>query len=661
MRILLIKLILIVACNCFVQSIYALEFFNKPAMLDAVISPDGKHVAITVNKGDAQFLNLISLQNKEENTLINVQEFATGEANLKAVQWLDNQHLAVEFIKITKGVANLTDTRQAEKMLVVQIPNVTSAKPIIKSVRTKGELVSALPDQPNVFLYSKKGIYSKLYKIDVRKLLPHKQRMNKLTLKDGGQFKAANEVVSIKGFVINWFIAQDGKPRAAVFTEDNNVIKLNEFNEDNTLQQISLMTWDFEELKEVQKNKNEDTTQKLILPVSLSEQPGVYYSFDFTEDEKRTVYRTNYNTGEYDPIIESNAYKIISLLKDNNNKLIGVKVLKDGKLQNTYLEMLTNDKTKKVPSQELEIALNASLDNQNIVLYKESHSQPGRYFVKQKGNTKLQYLGSLYPALDGQLTSSLIEDNITVSDLDIPYLLSLPRKTSQSLPLVVMPHGGPFNVFDNRYFDITTQYLVANGFAVLRVNFRGSGGYSKELLEAGKKQFGDLILNDIHEVTKVIIKRTDIDENKVCIAGMSYGGYAASMLVIQDPELFRCAVSIAGVSDVNLFLNSATISEAQIKWSKEYIGNKRTDYDKLLAISPIAHIQKLARPILIMHGAKDSVVDVEHAWRMKLLLEKYNKPYDWHIFPEGEHSLSDPEEAKEMFSKMLDFIQTHTN
>ena len=120
-------------------------------------------------------------------------------------------------------------------------------------------------------------------------------------------------------------------------------------------------------------------------------------------------------------------------------------------------------------------------------------------------------------------------------------------------------------------------------------------------------------------------------------------------------------MSIAGVSDVNLFLNSSRITKAQIRWSKEHIGDRIKDYDALLAISPVAHVQQLSRPILIMHGAKDTIVEVEHAYRMKLLLEKYNKPFEWYIDDEGEHNFKEPSDAFTMYDKLLTFINKHLN
>ncbi|MBT8449956.1 MAG: alpha/beta fold hydrolase, partial [Gammaproteobacteria bacterium] len=520
-------------------------------------------------------------------------------------------------------------------------------------------MVSALPKEPYVFLYSKKGVYSKIYKIDARKLLPYKQRLSKLTIKDGGQFKAKNEVVSVAGYVIEWFLAMDGSPKAALHSIDNNLIKLNEFTDDNSLNETELASWDWSELKKIKENTSEKDT-KLILPVSMSEQAGVFYSFDFNEDQKRTVYRSNYNTGEHDVVIKSNAYKIINLIQASDNRLIGVRVLKAGMPQTMFLEMMQGQKSPIKPIQELDIVIDSSLDKNTQVVYRESHNMPGRYFVKSPTG-KESYIGSVYPNLDNKLQAQLIEDEVVVEDMKIPYLLSMPTTASKPWPLIVMPHGGPIGIFDNRYFNLTTQYLVSRGYAVLRVNFRGSGGYSEELLEAGKKQFGNLILTDIHAATKAVVARADINADKVCIAGLSYGGYAAAMLAIKQPDYYRCAVSIAGVSDVNLFLNSATISEAQIRWSKEYIGDSSKEYDALLAISPINYIQDLSRPILIMHGAKDTVVDIEHAYRMKLLLDKYNKTYEWYVEPEGEHHFNKPSDAQAMFDKMLTFIDAYIN
>jgi dipeptidyl aminopeptidase/acylaminoacyl peptidase len=252
-----------------------------------------------------------------------------------------------------------------------------------------------------------------------------------------------------------------------------------------------------------------------------------------------------------------------------------------------------------------------------------------------------------------------VQGNVQVEGLDIPYLLSLPTGKaikSKTHPLLVMPHGGPIGVFDSAFFDPSIQFLNANGYAVLQVNFRGSSGHSQALKEAGKKQWGKLILNDIHQVTKEVVQRDDISSRKVCLFGMSYGGYASTMLLIQYPDVYRCAVNVSGVSDINLYLNSPYLTGRQIAWTREYIGDPLHSYDELKTQSPVYNVGKLIRPLLIMHGEKDKIVQVEQAHRLRKALDVYERPYEWKLFPDMGHSFNEKKQAIELFSKALEFI-----
>nr|WP_256489392.1 alpha/beta fold hydrolase [Pleionea sp. CnH1-48] len=235
----------------------------------------------------------------------------------------------------------------------------------------------------------------------------------------------------------------------------------------------------------------------------------------------------------------------------------------------------------------------------------------------------------------------------------------MPHGKSQPMPLIVMPHGGPISVFDHRYFHSETQFFAANGYAVLRVNYRGSSGYSFLHKEAGKMQWGNMILEDIYRATQAVANRKDIAADKVCLVGMSYGGYAATMLTIKYPELYKCAVNIAGVSDVALYLNAHNMTKKQDVWAKEYIGDPVADYESLKSISPVYKIQGLKNPIFIIHGAKDSVVDIEHASRLKLMLDKHNKSYQYHIIEDGGHHLGDAKASIDLFVRVLTFLKTY--
>jgi len=634
-----------------------LDFFAIPKMTSAIISPDGIHIATMVNDKDSQQLQLRKRGSKASEILLNLSEFTPDNAHISGITWLDNQNISAQFVELKKGVEDLLDTKAIRFLLVIQIPSKKNAQPIIKSVRTNGWLVDPLVDEADAFLYAKSGIYSKVYRIQPSLLSPHKIRLGKLHKKDGGQFKKKNEVVSVEGFAIRWFFDTQGEVKAVLNYIREGGLTLNSINEQGEATKIHNWTDD-----ESDDNRQKTQQERRILPVAIAQEPDTFYCLDFAEDEERSVYKVNYKTGSEELIYESDSHQIVSLIMaDRSSQLVGVKVLKNGRVQNMFIDansVEANANKKSHNGELLTARISESSDKQFSVEYLESHRQPGQFYLVNQSNQKRQLLGSLFPHLDNQLKTRQIESSVMVEGLSIPYILNLPKTNNKpASPLIVMPHGGPIGVFDSRYFDAASQYLNASGFAVLRVNYRGSSGYSFELKEAGKREWGNLILKDIVAATNAVATRSEIDSDQICIMGMSYGGYAAAMLTIQHPEIFKCGVDVAGVSDVNLYLNSPYRTERQDIWLKEYVGDTVGEYDLNKKISPIYLVKDLKRPLLIMHGAKDDVVDVEHAFRLKLMLEKYHKPFEWKIFEEAGHSMETPEFSHALFNTAVDFIQ----
>jgi dipeptidyl aminopeptidase/acylaminoacyl peptidase len=652
---LMIKFLLLMLFSVTTQAkLSPADFFSNPAMTSAHLSPDGKKVASLSFIGENQKLELLDIHSGQKSTLLDVTKFSPQDASLRGISWIDNQYIAAQFFQNKKGVGDLLDTKASYHLLVIKLPTTPSMEAEVFSIRTKGWLVDPLISEEGYFLYAKAGIYSKIYRINAAKLNKHKQKLNKLVKKDGGQFKKKNEVISVDGYVARWFINHDGSPKAALHYLKADKIGLTVF--DDKFEKKRLKEWDFSS----DESENQ-TSSKRIVPVALANEENTFYCLDIAEENERSVYKVNYSTGEQELVFEAESYKIIDLILTRNNLLVGAKVIHNGGVRHIYVDEKSHQGgDSKIKSGLLKQTIDISADNNTALYYTEKHNQPGQYLLKNNKTGKEKNIGSAFPTLVNQLNSKLIEKNLIVNGLEIPYLLTLPKTTSKSqLPLIVMPHGGPIGVFDNRYFDPTTQFLAANGYAVLRVNFRGSSGHTSELLQAGKKQWGDLMLEDIYQVTKSVITRSDINANKVCVMGMSYGGYAASMLTILHPQLYRCAVNIAGVSDLNLYLNAPDRTEKQKAWLKEQVGDSLADYEALKSISPVYLAEKLQHPILIMHGAKDNVVDVEHAYRLKLMLDKYNKSYAWHIFPEGTHNFGDTQTSTILFNKLIQFIEVN--
>ncbi|MCB1576409.1 MAG: S9 family peptidase, partial [Xanthomonadales bacterium] len=189
----------------------------------------------------------------------------------------------------------------------------------------------------------------------------------------------------------------------------------------------------------------------------------------------------------------------------------------------------------------------------------------------------LPWLGS-YRFAPTSLITALGKDG-----LPIEAFLTLPAADGLR-PLVVMPHGGPVGVSDHLHFDRDVQFLASLGFAVLRVNFRGSGGYGKAFREAGYGQFGTLIEDDIDAALAEALERYPIDPARMCTLGFSYGGYSALIAVARAPERYRCAISVSGISDRLLFFtasDSARTADGR-KVLEKIVGDPATQQAKMV-------------------------------------------------------------------------------
>ncbi|MEM7613074.1 MAG: prolyl oligopeptidase family serine peptidase [Pseudomonadota bacterium] len=626
-------------------------FFVNPDMTLATLAPSGEQIASISYRDGYQKLSVTHIASGESVTLLDLSQMSEGDAVVSAVEWIDDTQLAVQYQEILDGVDRLVDTKLISYMLVVQLPTAVQVEPRLLRLRTKGQLVSALPAEDNAFLYAKSGVKSRIYKINTSQLSEASARLGKLDKVDGGQFIARNQVASVDGFAIRWFLDVDGTPKASLTVHRGGIVKLSELGDDGEFE--SIKEWD----RLADDDEEADPLAEMV-PILMAAEPNSYYCFSYNKDERNAVYKVDFSSETKALVYQNDTYEIQNLiLTPDKDEVIGVRVLRDGGLHNVYLGNTSEDSQRVSNTQTIDITLDRSSDGSRLLQYRESHSQPGTYWLTNAETGDEQRIGANFPGLVDQLDSQLIEGSVLVEGLEIPYLLTLPVAASTTaVPLVVMPHGGPIGVFDDRYFDAPTQYLAANGYAVLRVNFRGSSGYTSELREAGKLQWGKLMLTDIHTATSAVIARDDIDASRVCAFGASYGGYAALMLAIKHPDTYRCASSLAGVADLNLFIETPYASAAQRKWLRENVGDSQESFDELKSLSPVYLADELSQPVQIMHGADDTVVDVEHAHRLRLMLNKAGKTHEFNIFEDEGHRLDDLDTRQRFFSMLTEFL-----
>jgi dipeptidyl aminopeptidase/acylaminoacyl peptidase len=309
------------------------------------------------------------------------------------------------------------------------------------------------------------------------------------------------------------------------------------------------------------------------------------------------------------------------------------------------------------PGQTVRI-VSATSDGRFAIALASSDVNPGDYFLFDTTTMKADYLRSARSWFVPERMRPMEPFAIKARDgLGLRGYLTRPEGTGPH-PLVVLPHGGPHGVRDTWSFDSEVQLLASRGYAVLQVNFRGSGGFGLGFEQAGHREWGRKMQDDITDATRWAIETKAADPQKICIYGASYGAYAALMGVVREPELYRCAIGNAGVYDLELTMNSADIplSRSGRSFLATALG---TDAADLKARSPVNHADKIEVPVLLIHGKKDWRADFEQAERMKAALERNNKTFEWLPLKAEGHGIYEEETRREVYERMLAFLDKH--
>ena len=270
---------------------------------------------------------------------------------------------------------------------------------------------------------------------------------------------------------------------------------------------------------------------------------------------------------------------------------------------------------------------------------------------------------TLSPWLENKILSDTVVLEAEVDEnLTVEVFLTLPVAASDSVPLIVMPHGGPIGVSDSRYFSPDVQWLAQNGYAVLQVNYRGSSGYGRAFRDAGLRQWGRGIEDDIDAAVMAALETyPQLDRSRVGIYGASYGGYSALMSVIRNPELYRCGASFAGVTDLTLLFAQSRLhrNPALREQLVRIVGDPELDYDEQREHSPAYRYRDIERPVFLAHGSADRIVDIEHSWRLFVLMRLRGIEPDFITMDDVGHGFEYVSEAKDLYEPLLEFLNKH--
>lgn len=379
--------------------------------------------------------------------------------------------------------------------------------------------------------------------------------------------------------------------------------------------------------------------------------PNVVLAFDTTTQVKTEVLRDD----DTDPAAwiyrNGTSLPIGAIFLDGKPRTAFIeKDAHEAKLQRS-LEAAFKDETVTVTSQ--------TSDGKTALVYVRSDRNPGDYYLFDTVNKKADHLLSRRAWFDPDKMASVKPVSLKARDgLPVHGFLTVPHGSAgKNMPMVVMPHGGPFGVQDVWSFDSHSQMLAQAGYVVLQLNYRGSGGYGKSFRQAGARQWGGTMQDDLTDATRWAINEGVADPRRICIYGASYGAYASLMGVAKEPDLYKCAVGYVGAYDLPTMHTHGDIqrSASGETYVNEWIGSRET----LASVSPNRLADRIKVPVFLAAGGEDERTPIEHSEMMERALKKAGVPVETLYYPNEGHGFYKEEHRREYYTRLLAFLSRH--
>jgi acetyl esterase/lipase len=286
---------------------------------------------------------------------------------------------------------------------------------------------------------------------------------------------------------------------------------------------------------------------------------------------------------------------------------------------------------------------------------------PPVFRVYDREAKKFTAIGAAHPGIHAKDMGSMDLFEYRARDgLPIPAYLTLPPgREPKNLPLIVLVHGGPWVRGGDWAWDPEVQFLASRGYAVLQPEFRGSTGFGWKHFEAGWKQWGLAMQDDLADGARWAIAKGVADPKRICIAGASYGGYAVLMGLVRDPELFRCGVEWVGVSDPRLMYD-VDWSDFTKEWKRlgltALLGDRKDDAELLKKVSPLEQADRIRQPLLMAYGAWDVRVPLIHGEKMRDALKGRNPNVEWVVYGNEGHGWAHVDNRLDFWTRVERFL-----
>lgn len=618
------------------------EYFSQlPKVSSLKLSPQGDKLLGAFNVGENTF---IAVRNVLGGKLIPLIKTDNNTFKMAWFEWLNNDYIALSvwFPAVIQGTP-VTKTR-----LLVKAANGTGDLfPLVAPNERRSEIdaqyqdnvVSWLRDDPDHILMAlnyENWSGKTVYKVNV----------------SSGKKSKRKRVQRFKLNATRWVVDQQDRPRAYVAFEDT-TYKVYAADEQGKSWR---MLWQYDIF-----------TEDEVLPLYFAADPNILYvsaihngydavfSVDINDPElkKTLIFAEDGFDASGDLVISPKTKRLIGIVSSEKQSAYNIW---DKSYQPFFsaIGQALPDRTNYL--------VGFSRDENQYLLYSESSNAAGEYYFGDRQTKKLSLMASQYPTLSNialpekRYIKYEARDGLTISGyLTLPLTTaSNSDQPSAALPTIVFPHGGPIH-HETSDFDYWTQFFASRGYAVLQMNFRGSSGYGFDFMTAGLKNWGLTMQDDIVDGVEWLVDEGISDKDRICIVGASYGGYAALMGLAKTPDLFRCGISFAGVTDLK------KLRRHQSKFMSAKVFDKQIgkDIKQLKATSPTTWAADITAPLLLIQGDKDRSVPLTQARAMVKVLKKNAIAHEYIEIEQGDHFLTKQQHRTRVFKAMDEFLAKH--